>query len=395
MKVKQLPEDFQVVELTDVVPQETGSFAFYRLDKVGWTTPDAFQAIRRRWQLDSRRLSYGGMKDRHARTSQYFTVFRGPRRGLTHQRLSVRYLGQLDTPFTSHDIRANQFQLTLRSLSAAELERVRANLPSVRQDGIPNYFDDQRFGSIHGAGDFVARAMVREQYEEALRLALAAPYEHDRAAQKQEKAILTAHWGDWPACKAQLPRGHARSLVDYLCHHPADFRGALARLRPELRGLYLSAYQSHLWNRILARWVEQHCRPARIVPVQLRLGAVPMFRNLDEAQRATLAALTLPLPTARTPLDPADARTPLVETVLAEEGLTVSQLKLRGFREMFFSKGDRAALCVPVIPDETLDADELNRGRHKLLLQFDLPRGSYATLIVKRLLADEANDQTN
>src|SRR2546425_8917597 len=40
-------------------------------------------------------------------------------------------------------------------------------------------------------------------------------------------------------------------------HHPTDFKGALERLRPELRGLYLSAYQSYLWNRMLAR-SEEH-----------------------------------------------------------------------------------------------------------------------------------------
>ena len=75
------------------------------------------------------------------------------------------------------------------------------------------------------------------------------------APQKKEKAILRAHWGDWRTCKDKLPHDHARTLVAYLESHPADFRGAIARLRPELRGLYLSAYQSHLWNRMLARWL--------------------------------------------------------------------------------------------------------------------------------------------
>ena len=82
MKLKQRPEDFRVEELTDAVAGETGEFAFYRLDKTGWTTPDALAAIRRRWQIDFRRLSYGGLKDRHAVTSQFLTIFRGPERNL-------------------------------------------------------------------------------------------------------------------------------------------------------------------------------------------------------------------------------------------------------------------------------------------------------------------------
>src|SRR5439155_26432407 len=162
-------------------------------------------------------------------------------------------------------------------------------LQEVRADGVPNYFDDQRFGSVQEGGEFVARALVRGDHEEALRLALAAPYAHDRAAAKKEKATLRACWGDWAVCKERLPRGHARSLVDYLLHHPDDFRGALERLHPELRGLYLSAYQSHLWNRMLARWLRQHVPPEQLLPVRLRLGDVPMPRGLDEARRTELA----------------------------------------------------------------------------------------------------------
>ena len=45
MKLKQQPEDFQVEERTDVVPSERGAFAFYRLDKRNWTTPDASGAL--------------------------------------------------------------------------------------------------------------------------------------------------------------------------------------------------------------------------------------------------------------------------------------------------------------------------------------------------------------
>ena len=41
MKLKQDPDDFQVEELTDVRPGPEGPFAFYRLDKRGWSTPDA------------------------------------------------------------------------------------------------------------------------------------------------------------------------------------------------------------------------------------------------------------------------------------------------------------------------------------------------------------------
>jgi tRNA pseudouridine13 synthase len=388
MKLKQSPDDFQVQERTDVTPRPAGRFAFYRLEKRGWSTPDAVAAVVRRWRLEPGRLSYGGLKDRHAWTTQHLTIAHGPRRGLHHHAVTLHYLGQIDQPFTSHDIRCNAFRLTLRDLAAADQQGVAERLTAVKAEGVPNYFDDQRFGSVDGAqGEFVARLMVQGRFEDALRLALAGPYEHDRPEQKQEKQILIANWGDWATCKTQLPRSHARSLVDYLRVHPSDFRGAAARLRPELRGLYLSAYQSYLWNRILAHWLRAQCSSEQLIHVKLRLGEMPMHRGLDEDHFRRLAALRLPLPTARQKLADDDPRSCSVNAVLAEEGLQLRDLQIRGVREMFFSKGDRAALCLPREMSFAFDQDERHRSRLKLQLFFELPRGAYATLIVKRVMA--------
>src|SRR5947209_10027915 len=151
MKLKQQPEDFQVEELTDVTPTGQGSFAFYRLEKRGWSTPDALAAVRRRWKLQPNRLSYGGLKDRHAQTVQYFSVFRGPQRNLEHHGVTVTYLGMVAEPYTSKDIRANRFRLTLRAVGPDQVAGMRQELEQVRTDGVPNYFDDQRFGSVSGA----------------------------------------------------------------------------------------------------------------------------------------------------------------------------------------------------------------------------------------------------
>ena len=96
----------------------------------------------------------------------------------------------------------------------------------------------------------------------------------------------------------------------------------------------------------------------------------------------------LPLPSARLKLDPADPRAGLVQAVLAEEGLELKQMQVKGVREMFFSKGERPALCRPANLEAARAADELNAGREKLTLGFELPRGSYATLVVKRVTAE-------
>ena len=391
MIVKQRPEDFRVIECTDLRPLPATSdhgaarFSFYRLDKTGWTTPDALAAVRRRWKIDLRQLSAGGLKDRHAVTTQHFTILDGPRHDLTHERVHVAYLGQVDRPFQSQDIRANRFEIVLRDFRPADAETSRIALAEVAASGVPNYFDDQRFGSVREGQPFLAKALVEGRFEDALKLALTAPYEFDKPAEKKEKALVRQFWGDWPRLKDELPRGHARSLTTYLVDHPTDFKGAVTRLRPELRGLYLSAYQSHLWNRILARWLESQLPPADLAYVRLKLGPVPMPRRATPEQMADWRTRELPLPSARTKIPDDDPIKPFVDGVLAEEGLTLKQMQVRGIRELFFSKGGRPAfLMASNVTGEVAD-DETRAGKKKLSLGFELPRGCYATLIVKRI----------
>ncbi len=387
MKLKQSPDDFIVEELTDTQPAEQGPFALYRLNKSGWTTPDAISVIRRRWNIDGRRVSYGGLKDRHAKTTQHITIYHGPHRNLSQDRLTLTYLGQAVEPFTSEQIRANRFGLVLRSMGVAEVDTALSVLGEVRDSGLPNYFDDQRFGSVGESGEFVAREMIRGDFEKALRLALVAPYEFDRASQKKEKAILSDCWGDWAACKSRLEKGHARSIVDYLVNHPGDYRGAVVRLRPELQGLYLSAYQSHIWNRMLARWLETNLEPERLSRIELARGPVPVPRSIPEDKRERWERLLLPLPSARIKPDITAAWTTIAEEVLAEDGLTLATMKIIGLDRPYFSKGERPGRISPDRLEWSAGDDERNRGRRKLMLNFELPRGSYATMLVKRITA--------
>ena len=227
--------------------------------------------------------------------------------------------------------------------------------------------------------------MIAEDYEQALKLALTAPYEHDRGEIKRLKEMLRKEWGNWPTLKEHLPRGHVRSVVNYLCDHPQDFRGAFACLHMELKTLYLSAYQSYLWNRCLTRWLELHCRPEQLFEVSLRIGPVWFFRGLSQAQRQALHSLQIPFLSARLKLTEDHPLKPIIDDVLAAEKITLRQLKLRHFRKPFFSRGERPAVFFPQDLRYQLGDDELNAGKRKLYLEFVLPRGCYATMLIKRI----------
>ena len=108
---------------------------------------------------------------------------------------------------------------------------------------------------------------------------------------------------------------------------------------------------------------------------------------MPEEKRAEWESLSLPLPSARLKPDPCAPWAVIVWEVLREEGLTLAELKIKGMQKPFFSKGDRAGCVRPANLAQESGADELNAGRRKLTLRFDLPKGSYATMLVKRVTA--------
>jgi tRNA pseudouridine13 synthase len=257
-------------------------------------------------------------------------------------------------------------------------------LAAMEPIGVPNYFDDQRFGSLGPSGRFIGRALVDGQFEDALQLAICETHPTDRGPVRKLKSLLRDHWGAWEVLKTRLPRCNERSLVDYLIHHPQDFRGAFARLPLELSSIYLSAYQSYLWNRQLDIWIQNRWPANALGWIVLKSGrhAAPRMNvpdGLPDWERATL-----PLPSARL-----KTSNVALDEVLAQEGLTLAQIRVAGLERPYFSKGDRSVCLRPTQVQSAAEDDALNRGRQCCHLSFELPRGSYATMILKRLTALE------
>lgn len=388
MKLKSLPDDFEVEELSDF-PLRGGTFAAYLLTKKSLGTPEAITAIADRWNVSRRQISYGGLKDKHAVTRQWVTIQRGPKRDMQQEHFTLAYQGQAERAFGPHDIAANRFSVVMRNLTRDAAEQIVSQREALARDGVPNYFDDQRFGSLGVSGEFIAKPWCLGDYERALWLALAEQNPHDRPDDRAEKETIRNLWGQWIECKAALPKSSRRSIVTYLCDHPTRFREALALMRQDLRSLWLAAFQSDLWNLILSAWLQQHVDPSRLFAVTLATANVPFHSELTDEERVLLTKTLLPLPSARLHLEPGPILS-LYEQVLADEGLTLRELRVKYPRDAFFSKGERPAVVIPRELRMHSDDDDLNPGRHRVTLQFVLPRGCYATILVKRLTGDSA-----
>lgn len=385
VKQKSLPEDFRVEELAEPLP-EGGAFALYRLSKRGLGTPEVIDALLRRWKIPHRQVSFGGLKDRHAITAQWVTIRNGPRRNLKQTNFELAYQGQVARPFEPKDIRANAFQITLRNLSEDDAARAQAAIPVVQRNGLPNYFDQQRFGSLGQTGDFIGRAWCAGDYERVIWLVLADPNPHDRPEQRAQRQVLREHWGDWAYCQSVLPRSTWRNLVSYLAERPQDFRGAIAQVNPDQRSLFLAAFQSFLWNRVLGELLRERLRPEQLM--DMRLGDLPglFYRELDAEQREALGNIELPLPSARMREEMGPWKE-ILDRVLEPLGLRLEQLRVKYPRDSFFSKGTRSALYFPAGLEHRFEEDDLHPGQKKLTLEFELGRGSYATILTRRVLA--------
>ncbi len=177
------------------------------------------------------------------------TIRNGPRRGLKQEHLQLDYIGTAARPYGPRDIRGNRFTIVVRDLTETHRDRI-AQAVAQLDRGIPNYFDDQRFGSLGESGQWIGEPWCKGDYERTLWLALADANEHDRPDVRKRKQQLRDAWRDWDRLFQELDRSHERSIVTYLCDHPTDFRGALARVRQDLRSIYVAAFQSMLWNRM-------------------------------------------------------------------------------------------------------------------------------------------------
>ncbi len=387
MRIKCLPTDFQVDEILSLEPTG-GKYALYELRKTSITTFSAVDRVARAWRIPREELVFAGLKDKHACTTQGLSIFEGPRKNLSIDGLEVRYVGQTPRAIHPRDIVCNEFLVIVRDLSDADLARSVAAVREVNEFGLPNYFDKQRFGSLGESGEFVAKAWCQGDHERALFLAVADPNSHDSPSDREQKQILREHWGNFGEAVDLLPMGLSLQIAEQLAIGKPDYKRALTMLKHDLRSLLLSAYQSDIWNRLLSSVIRDVVPSSMLFEETIGPRRLAMFHTLDPKSQRELQDLMLPLPSARLHLPPGPLYDRLAE-VLAEDGMTLRELRVKYPRDTFFSKGDRAAIVRADELEAIPEADERYPGKQKLLLSFSLRRASYATMLVKRITALE------
>jgi tRNA pseudouridine13 synthase len=320
--VKASPEDFRVDEVPAYPPQGAGPHLWLRVEKRDRTTRDVVRALARALGVPEREAGYAGLKDRAAITTQW---------------LSFPVAKDPDPASLAGDgyrvIEASRHQNKLRTghlrgnvfaavVRGGDLLRARACADALAARGLANFFGAQRFGA-EGKNADLGRALL-------------------------------------------LGRGD----------DPEVRRAGRDRF---LRRLVLSAWQSRLFNAWLAERLQDGLFAAALQgDILKKLDSGGLFTCEDPAvdgPRVARFEVSPAGPMFGHKLRPAEGEAlRREERLLAAEGIGPAEL-LRGGGE---TEGTRRAGRLPIAI-----ALEPVEGGYRA--RFELPRGSYATVVLGEL----------
>jgi tRNA pseudouridine13 synthase len=438
--LRERPEEFRVRETEAFDPEplaaDPGAYphVLVRATLRSWDTNDFAGALSDALGVSRERVSWAGTKDKHAVTTQLFSVADADPADLRAVALDgadLDVLGRTGRPILFGDLAGNEFEVVvrdvddpgnagavtadLRAFARGETEVTGAEGgSSVDSDdgdpagsgsaatvGVPNYFGQQRFGSTRPVTHEVGLAILRGDWEGAVRAYVGSPHEREPESTRAGRRYVD-ETGDWAGALERLPRrlGFERSMCHRLVENgaegPADFRAALEAVPDNLQRLFVNAAQSYVFNRVVSE------RLARGLPFHEPVaGDVVCFRDADapaglvapdtdRTQRVTdgrlgtvrrhcergRAFVTAPL--VGTGTDLAGGEPGAVErAVLDDLGLGPADFDLPG---EFGSEGTRRAILLRTDLRVTRSDDGT------LSLAFSLPKGSYATVVLREYL---------
>lgn len=199
---------------------------------------------------------------------------------------------------------------------------------------------------------------------------------------------MVENWGKWDCCLEEA-FGEYRRILTYLSGHKQAFHKALALIDRRFLVFVLNAYQSFLFNEILSAYLANLQGEHGLIFDQhpYSRGRFLFYRDLPQLLFEQLRGKSLPVPGWDSQIeDPVIAG--IAARVFEREKIELRDLKVRQMSRIYINGIQRPAILLPEgFAIERVENDELYKSKRKITLKFFLPRGGYATLILKRLEA--------
>ena len=335
-QLKQLPEDFVVKEVSNVVIKPNGKYLYFKLNKRDYNTLTALTHIAKKLNLPEKQFGFAGNKDKQAITEQVCSV-----QGTTKEKLlsvnlndiSIEFLGYGDAPIALGDLTGNKFEIVLRNL-----EQEKVNLIHY----FPNYFDEQRFSQSNVER---GEALVRKDFKTAVELE------------------------------------HSKESKQHLSKIPTDYVGALKQVPMRLLRLYVNSYQSYLWNETLARYL---CQKGKVVKEEAYSQGKFVF--VEKAEQFSELKIPIIGFDAEELETDAEIKKIIIE-IMQQERLDYFDFIIKQIPQLTLEGELRKAFAeVKELVVGKAEKDELNAKKSKIKVSFRLGKGSYATMAIRAMV---------
>jgi len=402
-RIKTRAEDFLVEELPLYEPGGEGEHLYLFIEKRGQTTSDVVRRLAKLFKVRPRQVGYAGLKDKRAVTRQCFSIHLPDRSDIDKALHRFEFL-----PFTLlwHDwhknklrrghLKGNRFVIFIREVDPAAVVTAKRILDRLETTGVPNYFGKQRFGYRQSNHD-VGVAYLQQRWQDALDLMLGSIEGYGHHHQTHDGRLAYVE-GDYEKALQLWPRHlrHERQALDALRQKKALHNAVLA-MDESQREFFVSSTQSAIFNRVLDR--------------RIREGWFDTLMDGD-------IALIMP----RRQYFHVDAETASLEN--SDEGrMPTGQISPSGpmwGSRMPMPHGLPLEWELEALKQQGLDPDDFTDGRHRVCegsrrptrvnlehldvsggaddlgpfirVAFDLPRGSYATVALRELMKNEAEE---
>ncbi len=250
-RLRTTPEDFVVEELP-IVFTNTGPYTICKLTKRSWEHQHAMHEITNRLRISQKRIGWAGTKDKNAITTQYISLYNVPGEVLADLNIKDMTLEPVATHQFSlglGQLHGNTFKITLRDCEPENLAEITTAISGEIATGIPNYYGLQRFGALKPVTHKMGYHILRNEFKEAVDLYVGGCFPHE-SEQVQNARRAFAETGDAKTALYELPYwlSYERIMLDSLAKNPGDYGAALQAMPPKLLSMFVSAYQSWLFN---------------------------------------------------------------------------------------------------------------------------------------------------
>ncbi len=406
-QLRQEIEDFIVKEITNREEGKEGKYLILELTKNDWDTHHFTRSLAKILQISQKRIGVAGTKDKRALTTQKISIFdiEASEIEKIHLRdIELKVLGRSRKSIELGDLWGNDFTITIRNIpySLEETERLLKTTTEeiLAQGGVPNFFGIQRFGAVRPVTHLVGKALVEGDFEKAALMYIAEPFPDEPEETKKARQFVKETLDFKEGLKLYpLRLGHERAMMNHLIANPEDFAGAFLVLPKNLYKIFVHGYQSYLYNLILCG------RIGKGLPLNQAVeGDIVCFKNeaglpdssktekvmadtvtaMNRLLKKKRAFITAPLPGYATEFA-SGLPGEIEQKVLEEFKVTLNGFNIEKIPEMS-SKGTRREILLQVEPKFEASEDELNPGKSKAILEFMLPKGSYATTVLREYM---------